>query len=138
MKLSFDEIENHSQFEDLVVSYFEQLKNDTTNNISDICIKPSGLGTDGGRDILVTLRVNDGLVTFDRIWVIQCKFHNKSISTEAINDVNIPTLIHSYNGIGYLLVCKKKPTSKLTNFFESLEQNCRFNYKYTCWYGDPF
>jgi len=137
LNLDFKEIENGDKFEDLVVSYFEDIKNET-NNISNVEIKPSGTGTDGGRDILVSFNVTDGILDFKRTWVIQCKFHNKNISTSNINDINIPSLIHSYNASGYLLIVKEKPTSKLTDLFERLEGNCKLDYKYMIWSGEQF
>lgn len=69
---------------------------------------------------------------------MQCKFHESNISTNKIADINIPTLVHSYKAIGYLLVCKKDPTSKLTQLFERLEKECTFGYRYQILSGDQF
>lgn len=137
-KISFDEIENHVQFEDLAVSYFEELKKDQRNNISEIEVFPSGIGTDGGRDIILKIRTTDGLFGFERKWVVQCKSHDRAISTDEIADINIPSLIHSYHAVGYLLICRQKPTSKLTTLLENLSKECKFSYYYKCWYGEPF
>jgi hypothetical protein len=138
MKLSFDEIQDHKQFEDLVVAYFQNINLDESS-ITEIRVQPSGVGTDGGRDILVHTRTEDMIpLSFKRTWVVQCKFHEANISTNKIADVNIPTLIHSYKGIGYLLVCKQKPTSKLTQLFEQLEKNCTFGYHYQILSGERF
>jgi hypothetical protein len=138
MQLDFDEITDHKKFEDLVISYFEDLKHENVHNIVDIDVKPSGTGTDGGRDILILFKVSDNISTFDRRWIVQCKFHNSDISTDKISDINIPTLMYSYKATGYLLVCKQKPTSKLTELFERLESNCRDNNKYLIWSGEQF
>lgn len=138
MKLDFNEIQNGDTFEDLVVSYFENLKNEKSKEIIDIVIKPTGPGADGGRDILVNFMITDSLMTFERRWVIQCKFHSKNVSTDKIADINIPTLLHSYKASGYLLICKEKATSKLTQPFERLEQNCIFGNKYIVWSGNTF
>lgn len=138
MTLDFNEIPDDKKFEDLVVSYFNDLKNEKEQKIIDVAVKPSGVGTDGGRDILVTFKVADGITTFDRTWVVQCKFHATNISTNKIADINIPTLIHSYNASGYLLVCRQKPTSKLTDLLERLETNCKFGHKYAAWDGEQF
>lgn len=135
MQLSFDEIKDDEQFEDLVIAFLEALRE---KDKVPLTVKPSGTGTDGGRDILVKFTVDDNIEIFERTWVIQCKFHNSNISTDKINDINIPTLIHSYNASGYLLICKKRPTSKLTELFERLETNCSFNYKYKIWSGEQF
>jgi hypothetical protein len=75
---------------------------------------------------------------FKRTWVIQCKFHESNISTNKIADINIPTLIHSYKAVGYLLICRKNPTSKLTQLFERLEKECTFGYKYQILTGERF
>ena len=138
MKLDLVEIADHKKFEDLVVSYFEDLKSEQVNNITDIKIKPSGVGTDGGRDILITANISDGITTYNKTWVIQCKFHASDISTAILKDINLPTLIHSYHAIGYLLICREKATSKLTDLFERLEQNCIFQNKYIIWNGEQF
>ena len=74
MTLDLDEISDGEAFQDLVVAYFEELKEKTTNEIIDVTIKPSGIGVDGGRDILVSIKISDGVTTFDRRWLIQCKF----------------------------------------------------------------
>ncbi|MER0440877.1 restriction endonuclease [Emticicia sp. W12TSBA100-4] len=132
MHFSLDEIENGEQFEELIVAYFKGMKKDVTS----VKVQASGTGTDGGRDILVEFTVDDNIETFLRRWVIQCKFHDSDISTNKIADINIPSLIHSYNASGYLLICKKRPTSKLTDFFERLELNCSFKYKYKIWSGE--
>lgn len=136
MTLDFNEIKDDKQFEDLVVAYFEDLKNEKAHNITNVEVKPSGTGTDGGRDILVTFQLSDSVSTFYRRWVVQCKFHNANISTDKIADINIPTLLYSYKASGYLLVCKQKPTSKLTDLFERLEENCREKNKYIVWSGE--
>lgn len=138
MNLDLNEITDHKKFEDLVVSYFEDLKSEQGNNIIDTKIKPSGVGTDGGRDILITVNISDGITTYNKTWIIQCKFHITNISTDEIADINIPTLIHSYHAIGYLLICREKATSKLTDLFERLEKNCIFQNKYIIWSGEQF
>ncbi len=136
MTLDLDEISDGEIFQDLVVAYFEELKEKTNNEIIDVTIKPSGIGVDGGRDILVSIKIFDGVTMFERRWVIQCKFHDRNISTSEIADINIPTLLYSYKASGYLLVCKQRPTSKLTDLFERLEAECIFGNKYMVWSGD--
>ncbi len=135
MRLSFDEIENGDRFEDLVDAYFNSLQE--YENIS-VKTEPSGRGADGGRDILVIFTITDGIDSFERRWVVQCKFHEKNISTDKISDVNIPTLLHSYKASGYLLICKGGFTSKLTNLFDNLRKECIFGHKYECWTGTQF
>lgn len=138
MTLDFSEISDHKKFEDLVVSYFEDLKFEKGHSIKDVEVKPSGTGTDGGRDILVTIKVSDSVVTFERRWVVQCKFHDSDISTDKISDINIPSLLCSYRASGYLLVCKQKPTSKLTDLFEHLEKENGNRQQFIVWSGEQF
>jgi len=138
MTFDFSEISDHKKFEDLVVSYFEDLKFEKGHNIVDVEVKPSGTGTDGGRDILVTIKVSDSVVTFERRWVVQCKFHDSDISTDKISDINIPSLLRSYRASGYLLICKQKPTSKLTDLFENLEKENGNGQQFIVWSGEQF
>lgn len=138
MNLSFSEIKKWDKFEDLVAAYLRKLKDDNSNNILEVDVKPPGKGADGGRDILVTFRVDDSLTKFERRWVIQCKFYKNSVSTKQLSDINIPSLIHQYNANGYLLICKNDVTKTTTNMFEALAQNCSFKYQYLIWTGEDF
>ena len=138
MNLSFEEITDGDHFEDLVAEFFRNLKNDPENNITNVDVFQSGIGNDGGRDILIEFDLSDDIKIFKRKWVVQCKFHNGTISPSRVQSVNIPTLIHSYGASGYLLVCKSRPTSGLTNLFERLSNECRNNYQYECWNGNQF
>ena len=52
--------------------------------------------------------------------------------------MNIPSLVHSYSAVGYLLICKTNPTSGLTNLIEDLNENCSFDYKYEVWNGEHY
>jgi len=138
MHLTFDEIADGDHFEDLVADFFRTLTSGNENNITNVEVYPTGTGTDGGRDILIEFDLSDDIKIFKRKWVVQCKFHDATISPAAIQTVNIPTLIHSYGASGYLLICKKRPTSGLTSLFERLNNECKNNYKYECWNGNLF
>lgn len=138
MNFNFDEIRDGTHFEDLVSAYFIELKKRKNSNISNVKTKQSGVGTDGGRDILVEFDLFDEVVNFKRKWVVQCKFHEASVSTAHIKSINIPSLIHSYKAAGYLLICKTNPTSGITDLFERLNNECKFKYHYECWTGEVF
>lgn len=138
MTITYDEIMDGDQFEDLVASYFRELKDSKENNITNVEILQSGIGTDGGRDILIEFDISDDIKIFKRKWVVQCKFHNSTISPSNIQTVNIPSLIHSYGASGYLLVCKTRPTAGLTDLFENLNVNCSHRYQYEIWNGNQF
>ncbi len=138
MNLTFDEIKDDKIFEDLTAEYFRELQNSSDNNITSVEIKASGEGTDGGRDILIEFNISDDIKVFSRKWVIQCKFREDAVSTSHLKSINIPTLIHSYNAQGYLLICKNRPTSGVTELFERLNEKCKDNYHYECWNGSQF
>lgn len=136
MELSYSEIESWEKFEDLVASYFRELK--IENGIIESKVEPSGRGIDGGRDILITFRINDSLVSFERKWIVQCKFYDRNLKMTDLSDINIPTLIHQYGAVGYLLICKKSVSSGISKIFENLRQNCNFRYHYEFWNGFHF
>jgi hypothetical protein len=136
-EITFTEIKNGKRFEELAASYFRKLKEED-NDIVEVKVEPSGEGVDGGRDIFVTFRINDSLSTFERKWVIQCKFLKRSVSAKDIASVNVPSLIHQYNAEGYLLICRHTPTSGLTNMLEELNRKCKFKYQYMFWSGTDF
>lgn len=134
--VSLDRIKDAKEFEDLVAAYFRGL--DASYNIRNVRVQPSGTGGDGGRDILVTFRISDLLVEVERKWVVQCKFYKKAVGISHLATVNIPTLIHQYRAVGYLLVVKKDVAISTTNMFEELNKNCKFGYEYQIWTGSDF
>lgn len=138
MKLSFDEIEDGNVFEELTRAYFKLLEKDPDTNISKVHVPSPGEGTDGGTDLLVEFDMNDEIESFRRKWVVQCKFHESAIGPSKINSVNIPTLLHSHNASGYLLICKSRPTSGVTDLFSRLNKNCKDGKQYVCWTGNEF
>jgi len=101
-------------------------------------VEHSGVGTDGGRDVLVRFRIKDFITSFERKWVVQCKFHEQPVSKSYLSTVNIPTLIHEYGANGYLLVCKNEVTSGVRTMFANLNDKCKFGYHYECWIGSDF
>ena len=131
--INFSEIRDYKQFEDLAAAYFRLKK-----NIINVFIEPSNEGIDRERNIFVTIKVHDGIVEFERKWVIQCKFHDESVNKAHLATVNIPSLIHQFDADGYLLICKNGATSRLTDMFEDLRKRCRFGYKYLIWTGSDF
>jgi len=137
-RLSFDEIQNWQLFEDLAADYFKEIKGDQEFNVTNVEVRQTGAGGDGGRDILITLSVNDSIVSFKRIWVVQCKFYTENVGKHHLADVNIPSLIHEYGADGYLLICKNHVTASLSTMIENLKDRCRFNYQYEVWNGTNF
>jgi len=133
-KLEFEELSGWQEFEELVASYFRAIKEE--KSIVKVKVEKSGEGSDAGRDILITFRLTDSVSEFKRKWIVQCKFHKKSVSKSNLSGINIPSLIHEYRADGYLLVCRRDVTSVVSNMFENLRKNCRFSYGYEIWTGD--
>jgi hypothetical protein len=139
MKLSLDEITDWKLFEALAHAYFLKEKEvRTVRDIINIEIKKSGTGPDDGQDLILDILVTDGITEFKRKWVVQCKFYDEDIAPSHLYDDNIPTLIHSYGADGYLLICKRDPTAKLTRLFDRLNDKCTFKYSYQIWTGEQF
>lgn len=136
-KIDFSEIEDWEVFEDLAASYFREIRYLEDNNLTEVKVEESGEGPDGGRDILLTFRVNDSIVPFERKWVIQCKFYDKLLKSN-LDKIDIPTLIAEYGADGYLLICKNSVAVGVTNAFERLRKNCRHGYCYEVWNGNHF
>lgn len=137
MKIDFKEIGNWEEFEDLTAEYFRQVKA-RDNNIIDVRVEPTGNGSDSGRDILVTFRVNDSVQTFKRIWVVQCKFVSNIVKEKELATINIPGKIHQYGADGFLLVVKNRIHSNISKMIEDYRKNCWANYSYEFWTGQEF
>lgn len=134
--IELSDLGDWQQFENLVASYF------TTTEVGGCRItkrtSQSGVGPDGGLDILVEFRQNDAIGEHTRKWVIQCKFYNESVGPSSLASINIPSLVHSYKAVGFLLVVKSDVTAGVTNLFERLRDNCKFGYQYEIWSGHMF
>jgi Restriction endonuclease len=138
-KLSFDEIKSGDEFENLVAEYFRVIKQDDSNSIKDVEVMQKGKGPDGGIDILLTFELTDSILKFSRKWAVQCKFLNKPSTYKSdIGKINIPTLIHEYGAVGYLLVITNQAEAQLKETFERLNKNCQLGYQYEIWTGDQF
>lgn len=73
-ELSLEEIEGGENFEALVAEYFRGT-DDTQNSITTfVRVRKSGIGPDGGVDILVDFTIDDHIKSFNRKWLVQCKF----------------------------------------------------------------
>lgn len=133
--LSLIEIPDWQSFENLVADYFREVKQDDEFNIDDVEVLPTGTGSDGGRDILVKFTVDDSVMTFKRVWVVQCKFYEADVNKGHLSDINIPSLLHQYGASGYLLVCKNHYTAPLSDMIEGFNEHCPFKRSYKIWNG---
>jgi hypothetical protein len=137
-KLSFDEIKDGHHFESLVSAFFRSLSDRPGGNINYVKVVSSGVGPDGGVDIMVYIFLHDGIQIVKRTYIIQCKFHESNINPDHLGRSSITDLITSKGADAYLLICKKMPTNKLKEYFEDLTRNCRNKYAYLVWSGEEF
>ena len=137
MNLTLNTISNWEKFEDLVAEYFRVVKSQD-NNIIEVKVEPTGNGPDGGRDILVTFKVNDSIESFQRKWIVQCKFYKGMLKEKDLATINIPGKIHQYGANGFLLVVKDRVQANVTKMFEDFRANCKFSYNYEIWNGSQF
>lgn len=137
-RLTFAEIKDWRQFEALAAGYLQSLPDIPGLYIKLVEVQPSGMGADGGVDLLVHITIDDGIVVKKRPYVIQCKFHDHNIGLRDVGDGSITDLITANNACGYLLICKKMATNSLKEHFRKLTKNCPFKYAYEIWSGDDF
>lgn len=84
----------------------------------------TGVGQDGGRDLVVTEKLKGDLSEYTRKWLISCK-HNansgKSLGKDQLGSVSEDC--RAIGAEGYILVCSTQPTSSLINRLREIEQN---------------
>lgn len=134
MKLSFDEIKNWAEFEDLAASYFR------SQDEYNIEVRLSADNSaDDRRNLILSLNYDSPILSsFKQKWVVQCKFYDRDVRNSDFSDINIPSLIHEYNAVGFLLICREGVMHTLQQKFNNLEKNCKFGYVYRIWTGANF
>ena len=133
----FDEITDGYRFQQIVAEYFRCYKTEIHNySIVDVNVEDSGIGPDGGCDILVEFIFEDMISKYSHRWVVECKCHENPIGIYDINTNNIRMILDNKKADGYLLVCKKDASSSLKRMFN--ENNERNEKKYYIWNGVQF
>lgn len=87
----------------------------------------TGKGSDGGRDLILTEKVQGPLSKFERTWLVQCKhkaFSGKSIGKEEAN--SLVTDCKRINATGYLMVCTTSLSSGLIQAYKELSSGLEF------------
>jgi hypothetical protein len=141
VELNFSHIGgNHwKKFQSIVQDYFEELKNhEKYPTITKVKAIQSGSGSDKGKDVIVDLEIEDSVFNHKIRWIVQCKCYKGNVRPKDLYGVNIPTLVHSHNATGYLLVCKNGVTNDVVDLFDKLSKDCKMDYKYVIWTGEEF
>jgi len=94
----------------------------------------SGVGQDGGKDLLCIEEDNSLFVKSSKKWLVQCKHKAKSGASVGVGDLDdIVTSCAQFNCAGYLLVTSTQPSSKVVERLEALTNNDAINILATCW-----
>lgn len=82
----------------------------------------TGVGQDGGRDLVVTEKLKGELSEYERKWLISCKHtanSGKSLGREQAG--NITEDCKAIGAEGYILVCSTQPTASLVTRLSEIE-----------------
>jgi len=84
----------------------------------------TGIGQDGGRDLIIIEKLKGRLSTKDRKWIVSCKHKahsGRSVNREELG--NIPSDCSAIGAEGYILVCSTYPSSSLVTRLEEVNKN---------------
>jgi hypothetical protein len=83
----------------------------------------TGVGPDGGRDLVVIEKVKGPLSYFERKWLIQCKHKAHSGKSVGLNELDgIVDACRAIGAEGFLLACSTQPSASLVKRLEELNQ----------------
>ncbi|OQA02834.1 MAG: hypothetical protein BWY69_00815 [Planctomycetes bacterium ADurb.Bin401] len=86
----------------------------------------TGVGPDGGRDLVVTEALPGHIAPFSRRWLVSCKHYANSVQNRSVgvNDVNnILDACKAVDATGFLLVCSTQPTAALVRRLDELARD---------------
>lgn len=82
----------------------------------------TGVGPDGGRDLIVVERAQGALAPFQRKWLVSCKHYAKSGKSVGLDDVtDINDACEAVGASGFLLACSTQPSSTVVRRLEEIE-----------------
>lgn len=84
----------------------------------------TGVGPDGGRDIVFTEPLSGNLSCYNRKWLVSCKHNAHSggaVSRDAV--ANIVDTCRSINAEGFILACTTHPSSSLMIRLNEIQEN---------------
>lgn len=84
----------------------------------------TGVGPDGGRDLLVIEKLIGPLSDYERKWLVSCKHKAHSGKPVGRDEAgNISEDCDAVNADGYLLACSSYPSASLVTRLQEIEQN---------------
>lgn len=83
----------------------------------------TGVGVDGGRDLIITEKAQGSLATFERTWLVSCKHNAHSGKAVGLDDISgLTDACRAIGAKGVLLACSTHPTSSVVQRFHELEK----------------
>jgi hypothetical protein len=83
----------------------------------------TGVGPDGGRDLVATERAKGALAEFSRKWLVSCKHKAHSRASVVMDDIrDIGDSCRAIGAEGYLLACSTQPASSVVKRLEELNK----------------
>lgn len=92
---------------------------------SDFDVHWTGVGPDGGRDLVLIERADGPLAPFSRNWLVSCKHYatgNRCRSVGVDDVANIVDSCAAVDAQGYLLACSTQPSSAVIRRFSEIEK----------------
>ncbi|MBE1529573.1 hypothetical protein GGC65_004029 [Sphingopyxis sp. OAS728] len=84
----------------------------------------TGVGPDGGRDLVATERATGMLASFSRKWLVSCKHKAHGGGSVGLPDViDIVDACGAVDAEGYLLACSTQPSSGVVKRLEELQRS---------------
>jgi len=83
----------------------------------------TGVGADGGRDLVITEQLKGELSSYSRKWLISCKHNaNSGKSVGRDEETNIVDNCKAVKADGYILVCSTQTTAAMVTRLQEIEQ----------------
>jgi hypothetical protein len=85
----------------------------------------TGVGPDGGRDLVVTERSSGPIADFERRWIVSCKHFANGGGAVGLNDLDrsVVDSCRSAQAAGFILACSTHPSSSLVTRLKEIEIN---------------
>jgi len=95
-------------------------------------VKWTGVGPDGGRDLLLTEGTIGPIAPFERLWVVSCKHFAHRGASVGVNDLDrsVVDSCKAAGAAGFILACSTQPSSALVTRLKEIEASsgivCRY------------
>lgn len=91
----------------------------------------TGVGPDGGRDLVFVERAEGALAAFSRKWLVSCKHHAGTGSSVGVSDISgIVDACEAVGAQAFLLACSTQPSSGVVRRLEEVQQQGKLITRY--------